>query len=79
MKKIITIIVLIILMIVTMSKEEEVIIPKDAIRFRVIANSNDLKDQQEKKKIAKTLKVYGFTYVTLDLMGYRTGSMNETL
>lgn len=55
MKKIITIIVLIILMIVTMSKEEEVIIPKDAIRFRVIANSDDLKDQQEKKKIAKTL------------------------
>ena len=54
-KKIITIIVLIILMIVTMSKEEEVIIPKDAIRFRVIANSNDLKDQQEKKRIAKTL------------------------
>ena len=38
-----------------MSMEEEVIIPKDAIRFRVIANSNDLKDQQEKKKIAKTL------------------------
>ena len=38
-----------------MSKEEEIIIPKDAIRFRVIANSNDLKDQQEKKKIAKTL------------------------
>lgn len=55
MKKIITIIGLIFLMIVTMSKEEEVIIPKDAIRFRVIANSNDLKDQQEKKKIAKTL------------------------
>lgn len=55
MKKIITIIVLIILMVVTMSKEEEVIIPKDAIRFRVIANSNDIKDQQEKKKIAKTL------------------------
>jgi len=55
MKKIITIIVLIILMVVIMSKEEEVIIPKDAIRFRVIANSNDLKDQQEKKKIAKTL------------------------
>ena len=55
MKKIIPIIVLIILMVVTMSKEEEIIIPKDAIRFRVIANSNDIKDQQEKKKIAKTL------------------------
>ena len=25
------------------------------------------------------LKEYGFTYISLDLMGYRTGSMNETL
>lgn len=25
------------------------------------------------------LKEYGFSYVTLDLIGYRTGSMNETL
>ncbi|MCC8137633.1 MAG: ATP-dependent sacrificial sulfur transferase LarE [Clostridiales bacterium] len=25
------------------------------------------------------LKEFGFSYVTLDLMGYRTGSMNETL
>lgn len=30
-------------------------------------------------RIAAGLKEYGFTYVTLDLMGYRTGSMNETL
>ena len=26
-----------------------------------------------------TFKEYGFTYVTMDLTGYRTGSMNETL
>ena len=25
------------------------------------------------------LKSFGFSYVTLDLLGYRTGSMNETL
>jgi uncharacterized protein len=25
------------------------------------------------------LKEYGFSYVSLDLKGYRTGSMNETL
>ncbi|MCH5267976.1 MAG: ATP-dependent sacrificial sulfur transferase LarE [Lachnospiraceae bacterium] len=31
------------------------------------------------KKIAEQLKAFGFTYVTLDLLGYRTGSMNETL
>ena len=25
------------------------------------------------------LRSFGFIYVTLDLLGYRTGSMNETL
>lgn len=29
--------------------------------------------------IHKKLKEFGFAYVTLDLLGYRTGSMNETL
>ena len=29
--------------------------------------------------IAHKLKEFGFLYVTLDLLGYRTGSMNETL
>lgn len=31
------------------------------------------------EKIVKKLKQIGFTYVTLDLEGYRTGSMNEVL
>jgi len=30
-------------------------------------------------KIVHHLKSLGYTYVTLDLEGYRTGSMNETL
>lgn len=30
-------------------------------------------------KVGKKLKEFGFSYVTLDLLGYRTGSMNETL
>lgn len=30
-------------------------------------------------QVAKELKAVGFTYVALDLEGYRTGSMNETL
>ncbi|MCD7825150.1 MAG: ATP-dependent sacrificial sulfur transferase LarE [Clostridiaceae bacterium] len=30
-------------------------------------------------RINTQFKKYGFSYVTLDLMGYRTGSMNETL
>lgn len=32
-----------------------------------------------RKRIYAQLKSFGFTYVTLDLLGYRTGSMNETL
>lgn len=31
------------------------------------------------EKISSAIKEIGYTYVTLDLIGYRTGSMNETL
>ncbi|MBN1212338.1 MAG: ATP-dependent sacrificial sulfur transferase LarE [candidate division Zixibacteria bacterium] len=36
-------------------------------------------DKANTDKIAARLKELGFTYVTLDLTGYRSGSMNETL
>ncbi|MDR1350129.1 MAG: ATP-dependent sacrificial sulfur transferase LarE [Zoogloeaceae bacterium] len=32
-----------------------------------------------RESVYKALKEYGFTYVSLDLLGYRTGSMNESL
>ncbi|MDR0861174.1 MAG: ATP-dependent sacrificial sulfur transferase LarE [Oscillospiraceae bacterium] len=32
-----------------------------------------------RKNVYNQFKDFGFTYVALDLMGYRTGSMNETL
>jgi len=32
-----------------------------------------------RNEISKKLKEYGFQYVTMDLTGYRTGSMNEVL
>ncbi|HUL43257.1 MAG TPA: ATP-dependent sacrificial sulfur transferase LarE [Bacteroidota bacterium] len=38
-----------------------------------------LLDEQLRSKILEHLKSLGFTYVTLDLQGYRTGSMNEVL
>jgi uncharacterized protein len=38
-----------------------------------------LMEEPTRTKIYDALKSYGFTYVTLDLKGYRTGSMNETL
>lgn len=36
-------------------------------------------EEENRTRIASQLKTYGFDYVTLDLQGYRTGSMNETL
>lgn len=36
-------------------------------------------DPSLRDKIIKRFKEFGFTYVTLDLEGYRTGSMNEGL
>lgn len=32
-----------------------------------------------RNEVVEKLTAYGFTYVTMDLKGYRTGSMNETL
>jgi uncharacterized protein len=34
---------------------------------------------EKREKVHAALKEIGFTYVSLDLLGYRTGSMNETL
>ncbi len=46
-------------------------IPKDEIKKFLL---DDVKD-----KVAGKLRSLGFVYITLDLMGYRTGSMNEAL
>lgn len=35
--------------------------------------------QEVRNSISKAFKAFGFDYVTVDLEGYRTGSMNETL
>jgi uncharacterized protein len=40
---------------------------------------NRLLDDELRDKMVSHLKQLGFTYVTLDLQGYRTGSMNEVL
>lgn len=49
------IIIAVIIMTLCFYKNEEVIIPDNSIRFRVIANSNSIKDQQVKKEIVKSL------------------------
>ncbi len=57
------------------------------LRVRIhgeIARIEVLPDEFEKilscrERITRAFKEYGFQYVTMDLQGYRTGSMNETL
>ncbi|MDR2924131.1 MAG: ATP-dependent sacrificial sulfur transferase LarE [Treponema sp.] len=36
-------------------------------------------DRKNREKVHARFKQYGFTYAAVDLLGYRTGSMNETL
>lgn len=36
-------------------------------------------EENNRKKIYESFRGYGFTYVSMDLMGYRTGSMNAML
>jgi len=38
-----------------------------------------LVDRENRERIYERIKEYGFTYVAVDLLGYRVGSMNETL
>ena len=56
MKKIIIALFLVTVLILVNSKETKVLIPKEAIRFRIIANSNKLEDQTQKLKIKKELE-----------------------
>ena len=48
-------------------------IETDAAGFDLMLHSDN------RENIHTTLKEIGFTYIALDLLGYRTGSMNETL
>ena len=54
MKKLV-IILAIVVTILAINKEEKIVIPKEAIRFRVIANSNEEQDQTLKKKVVDNL------------------------
>lgn len=55
MKKIL-IYLLMLIVILSLFKSETIVIPKNSIRFRVIANSNKEKDQYIKKQVVKKLQ-----------------------
>ena len=56
MKKLIIALFLVTVLILANKKETKVLIPEDAIRFRIIANSNSIEDQKEKIEIRNELE-----------------------
>lgn len=77
MKKFI-IVLAIITTILVINKEEKVVIPKEAIRFRVIANSNKEEDQTLKKKVVNSLnsEIRKLTVLDTSLENSRTNIKN---
>lgn len=59
-------------------KQVRVRIHNDVARIEVLPNETE-RVMQFKDTINSKFKEYGFRYVTLDLGGYRTGSMNDSL
>ena len=55
MKKILIIIALVLIVLV-INKEQQIIIPEEAIRFRIIANTDHEEDQKIKKEIVNNIK-----------------------
>ena len=43
------------------------------------AEFEKLMEERVRNRVNQVLKGLGFSYITMDLRGYRTGSMNETL
>ena len=73
-------------------KAEQLLLDLDFTQFRVRIHGDNVArielqpedfsrmlDENLRIRIYDTFKSYGFAYVALDLRGYRTGSMNETL
>ena len=56
MKKVIFIIISIVIGVLVYKKNEEIIIPSDSIRIRIIANSNSISDLYNKKRLKEEIK-----------------------
>ena len=78
MKKLV-IVLAIIITILAINKEQKVVIPKEAIRFRVIANSNNSKDQNLKKKVVSNLANMNFFNATYEDLNSTRENIKQSL
>ncbi|MGB3082802.1 MAG: ATP-dependent sacrificial sulfur transferase LarE [Candidatus Omnitrophota bacterium] len=61
-------------------KQLRVRVHGDMARIEVLKEDmNILLEKNLREKVVSKLKALGYNYIALDLQGYRTGSMNETL
>ena len=58
---------------------EPVFLTKNGVGAIVVMSMEAYEARRYDSEVYDKLKEYGFAYVALDLKGYRTGSMNETL
>lgn len=79
MKKIICVLFLITLIFMSSKKQESVIIPKESIRFRLIANSNSIEDQTLKKTIKKDLETNFIQNLSTNNISNTEKSIKESL
>lgn len=82
MKKIVIALFVVMVLLLLNSRQEQIIIPSDAIRFRIIANSNNIKDQEEKIKLKEDLEpVLGYilssSYTKEDTINNINNNMTE--
>ena len=71
MKKVIVLVISIIIGILVYKKSDEIIIPSDAIRIRIKANSNSIQDLYNKQKLKEEIKS------DLYILVYKAKSSNE--
>ena len=82
MKKIVIALFVVMVLLLLNSRQEQIIIPSDAIRFRIIANSNNIKDQEEKIRLKKDLEpvlgsILSNSYTKEDTINNINNNMNE--
>ena len=61
----------------TVTKEE--ILPALSAQVGLTREISELTEKTMREMVFNALKSFGFSYVTIDLAGYRTGSMNKVL
>lgn len=76
-----------VLLLLTNNETDAVLIPQDAIRFRIIASSNDFKDQETKMEIKKEIEPILSDIVntsnskeeTKNLIGYKMNNIKDKI